>query len=183
LTILLLSKGVVADAATKKTELNPVIVFNDITRSGEKAAVKSLRKDKAQWAAFVSSISSAEQAWVDLGLLLLPHATGAARTDLRIAFENALVAAPVTTIGSISPRSPNLGVICGSSAQPTYDLAENSIAQRLSAVESLLVQEDPTLTDASLKARLSTCADMLEAADVQFRRYWSNPDKAAPGRK
>jgi len=180
LTVLLPSKLALADVGGEKDELNPVLVYGDITRLGEKAVVGALKKKKTQWTVFMSSISSAEQAWIDIGLLLLPHSTGAARIDIRIAFENALVAAPITTIRSIGVQPSNLRVICGPSAQPTYDLAETSIYQRLSTVESLLIQENVGVTDASLKARLNKCADMLEAADVRFRQDWSKPEKVTP---
>ncbi len=168
--VLLHARWAVADTPSEQGKLNAMIVAQDITRLGERTVIRSLKKDKKQWTNFISSISSAEQAWIDLGLLLLPHTTGAARAEVRIAFEDALVAAPATTIGSISPRSPNLGVICGPSAHPEYHLAENSIDQRLRAVGSVLVQENPSLTDASLKGRLNMCADMLQAADERIRR-------------
>ncbi len=154
----------------------PPICFlvEDIKRLGEKAVVRSLRKDKKQWTSLMSSISSGEQAWINVGLLLLLSATGAAKSDLRIAFEDALIAGPVITIRSISSRSPNLRVICGPSAHLEYHLAENSIDERLSAVASVLVQENPRLTDASLRTRLNRCADMLQQADERLRRDQSN---------
>src|SRR5712691_9067834 len=151
------SKWAVADAYGGEDGLNPLMIVQDIRHLGEGTVIKSLRKDKKLWTNFVSLVSSGEQAWIDVGLLLLPHTTGAARSDLRIAFEDALIAAPVTTIRSIGPQSRILRLICGSSAHPQYDLAENSINERLSAVASVLVQENPSVTDASLRARLNRC--------------------------
>jgi len=172
--VLLHSNWPIADARSEEDQLNPIVVVEDIKRLGEKAVVRSLRKNKKQWKSLMSSISSGEQAWINVGLLLLLSATGAASSDLRIALEDALIAAPVTTTRSISPRSPNLRVICGPSAHLEYHLAENSIDQRLSAVASVLVQENPSLTDASLRTRLNRCADMLQRADEQLRRGQSN---------
>jgi hypothetical protein len=162
-------KWTFADSPTAQRELNPVFVAQAIARDGEKAAIRSLRKDKARWKSFISSVSSGEQAWIDVGLLLLPHTTGVARIDLRKAFEDALAVSPLTTLPPVSSRSPNLALICGSSAHGSYDLAENSINQRLSAVGSVLVEGNAKLADASLRARFHKCADMLQAADEQLR--------------
>jgi hypothetical protein len=103
-------------------------------------------------------------------LLLLPHTTGNTRFDLRLAFEEALASAPIVTIDAISPASPNLRVICGPSAHRSYDLSENSIDQRFSAVGTALTLEPSSAINATVREKLTKCGDFLQAADDQLRK-------------
>jgi hypothetical protein len=155
--------------------INPLAIAQDIQHSSEQAVIASLKSNHAKWTRFVTGVASGDQAWVDLGLLLLPHAIGAARRDLRLAFEDALVAAPVTVVSSLSDRSPSLSVICGPSAHPEYDLSEDSINQRLSAVGTALAQRPRASQDPEqVTSRMNKCADALQAADEALRKGQPN---------
>ncbi len=166
-----------AVAADKKEEaLNPVLVAQSIAERGEDAVIRSLSKDAVQWKTFTASVARADQAWINIGLLLLPHAKGRQRRDLRLAFEEALAGSPKRTVASISSISPNLSVVCGPSAHETYDLSENSIDQRISAIGSALLMLDPKTDDPRLWDRLSKCGDFLDAADQKLRdRHQAKP--------
>lgn len=91
-------------------EMNPIVVAQEIKATDEKSVIQKLWQNKKNWTRFVNSIADGDQAWVDVGLLLLPHAAGLASRDLRLAFEDALIKSPITIVTAIG--SHRLRTIC-----------------------------------------------------------------------
>jgi len=169
LALLATSYFVAALASPPNTTLDPITVYQAITRVGGAAEIASLTANGDQWREFLASVASGEQSWVNLGVLLLPSTHGESRTALRLALEDAVVASPAVTVGSVSKGSPTFAMVCGASAHAKYDLAAESDDQRLSAVlGALMVQNTNSLAE-SIRKRLNSCADTLEAAAKRLR--------------
>jgi hypothetical protein len=100
---------------------------------------------------------------------------GPAKTKLRIALEEALAAAPATTVSEFgSPatilqqhpdlQDPDLREICGASARDDVAAATQSLERRRIAVTSMLsLGKFPSL-DRTLMANLGICEKFLEAS-------------------
>lgn len=80
------------------------------------------------------------------------------------ALHEGLIAKPTEVLRSLRGRK-HLRLVCGSAPHLTYDLAENSIDERLSAVGTALID----ITDPGDKKRLHDCADELDRADSRLR--------------
>jgi len=81
------------------------------------------------------------------------------------ALHEGLIARPVEVLRAIGDGK-HLRLICGPAPHLTYDLAENSLSERLSAVGTALFE----ITDPEDKKRLHSCADELDRAENRLRR-------------
>jgi hypothetical protein len=75
------------------------------------------------------------------------------------ALQEALIVKPAAVLRAITDPG-HMRLVCGPSVQLTYDLAENSLDGRFSAVAS----EAFNSTDSGDKKRFSECADELHKA-------------------
>lgn len=148
---------------------NPIALAFELSTSGEMAVLDRLGKSPREWNAVVSSVAGSEQSWLNIGLLLLPAAHGTQRTDLHTALEEALISDPIMVLGSFSSVTPSMRDICGLSAHPERDLADNSLQMRRDAVETALLEQTRAL-DSEMRLRMTKCADLLREASTEFER-------------
>jgi hypothetical protein len=80
------------------------------------------------------------------------------------ALHQGLIAKPTEVLRTLRDRK-HLSLVCGSAPHLTYDLAENSIDERLSAVGTALFD----IADPDDKKRLHDCADQLDRADSRLK--------------
>jgi hypothetical protein len=80
------------------------------------------------------------------------------------ALHEGLIARPIEVLRILGGRR-HVRLVCGSAPHLTYDLAENSILERLSAVGTALID----ITDPEDKKRLNSCADELDRAESRLR--------------
>jgi hypothetical protein len=94
-------------------------------------------------------------------LRLVAVAEGKQAVGLRIALEDALIVSPRTVLATTTGNPLLISVVCGPSAQPSYDLATNSVSERLSAILTLRLEEDKGMPTPLMNA-IDQCADALE---------------------
>jgi hypothetical protein len=128
---------------------------------GERTLLTTLAKDRSEWRHLIGEVSWGRPGWTDLALRLVVVAQGKQAADLRIALEDALIVSPRTVLVTMTGNPILLSVVCGPSAQPSYDLATNSVSERLSAVLTLRLEEDKGTRTPLLNA-IDQCADALE---------------------
>jgi hypothetical protein len=133
---------------------------------GERSVLEKLARDRRAWRRLLENISSGHPGWVQLGIRLFAVSQGTRARDLRVALEEALITEPKIVLTTLSGNLLMVSIVCGPSAQPSYDLATNSISERLSAVLSLRLQEDRGERTPLLSA-IDQCADALEQADAK----------------
>ena len=103
-----------------------------------------------------------------IALLALPHGKGKVDRALLDALQEALIVKPTTVLRAIAhPRQMRL--VCGPSVQESYDLIENSLVERQSAVVTALINS----SDPNDKKRFSECADELDKAESRWRKSQS----------
>jgi hypothetical protein len=81
------------------------------------------------------------------------------------ALHEGVIARPIEVLRILGGRK-HVRLVCGSAPHLTYDLAENSILERLSAVGTALI----AITDPDDRKRLNGCADELDRAESRLRQ-------------
>jgi len=129
---------------------------------GERALLVTLAKERGKWRQVLAEVSWGRPGWIDLALRLVVVAEEEQAAELRIALEDALIVSPKTVLATTSGNPLLLSVVCGPSAQRSYDLATDSVSERLSAILTLRLEEDKDTRTPLLNA-IDQCADALEA--------------------
>lgn len=154
---------------------NPAQLFDRIEAEGPKALTNELAANQSAWNRVMSLIASGDEAWLGVAQMLRPYATGPAKTTLRIALEEALAAAPATTVSEFGDptailqqhpdlQDPDLREICGASARDDAAAATQSLERRMLAVKSMLsLGKFPSLDRTSM-ANLGICEKFLAAS-------------------
>jgi hypothetical protein len=167
--LLAIAQSVVGYAESHKREtITPFEIALSTRTRKESEVVRILFSDQKNWSTLRGGIESGDHAWIEVGLMLLPHSEGGARHELRVAFEEALAANPIAVIGSIHNAGSNLKIVCGPSAYAEYDRAEDSIDRRLRAVGGVIAGENPNTM--SLRPLLTLCAVTLDEAELALKK-------------
>lgn len=151
--------------------MNPITTYEEITSKGERGTLMLLKHDPRKWEYFIGGVSSGQQSWLDIAVLLVPHARGLQAYDIKIALEEALVAEPLSVLKTVSANPRMLAIVCGPSAQSTYELSLNSINERWSSVESTHLGKLPK-ADLVLSKEVDQCIRMLELAESNLKKKY-----------
>jgi len=107
----------------------------------------------------LEQVRSGDPAAVSAALAALSKRGAKPDRALLDALQEALTVKPAAVLRAIADRK-HMHLVCGPSVQLAYDLAENSLDERLSAVAS----EEFNTTNSDDKKLLSECADELQKA-------------------
>ena len=113
----------------------------------------------------LEQVRNAEPAAVAAAVAALPRGGTKPDRALLDALQEALTVKPAAVLRAIGDRR-QMRLVCGPSVQMTYDLAENSLDERISAVAS----EGFTSTNSDDKKLLSACGDELQKAVEKAER-------------
>ena len=159
-------QGLAAEPSVFRRVSQATISARDLLRQadvhGERALLVTLAKERGKWRQVLAEVSWGRPGWIDLALRLVVVAEEEQAAELRIALEDALIVSPKTVLATTSGNPLLLSVVCGPSAQRSYDLATDSVSERLSAILTLRLEEDKDTRTPLLNA-IDQCADALEA--------------------
>jgi hypothetical protein len=107
----------------------------------------------------LEQVRNGEPGAVSAALAALSKSKAKPDRDLVDALQEALIVKPTTVLRAITDPQ-HMRLVCGPSVQQTYDLAENSLNERFSAVAT----EQLNSTDRDDKKRFTECGDELYRA-------------------
>lgn len=108
--------------------------------------------------AFLERVKNGDADALAMAATQLAHGN-AQRRQLLEALQEALIVKPIAVVSAV-PGDRELRLVCGVSVQETYDLAQNSLDERESAVLTAGLQ----VRDSELSRRLDLCANELAKA-------------------
>ncbi len=146
-----------------------VQVYLHLRSCQEKQTLSVIWGNRTARDALLHGIAAAESDWMDVSLLLLPHANQPRSTAILRAFQEALVVNPGAVLSRISSKPSVLRSVCGYPSGLTYDLASASVSERMSAVETWLSERSNQFSSKMIRTA-EKCATILERAEKQMEK-------------
>jgi hypothetical protein len=136
---------------------------------GETQTLQVLWSESEERTSVLAKIASGQPDWMDIALLLLPHANHMQSAELGDSIQEALVAAPGMVLGRLAANPSALKTACGIPSDMRYDLALSSITERISAVLTWMSDQSEKVDRRTVLAA-EKCSRLLDQAEEFVQR-------------